>query len=99
MNTLLILALTGVLCLLSEILSLRKMVRPVVVAGLAAAFGVNFFDWNTNASFYNNMMLVDNYAVAFAGLLTGTSLLWVLLSPGFFKEDSSRIDHYALVVF
>ena len=99
MNTLLLLSLTGVCCLLCEVLSLRKVVPALVVLGLAAAFVANLCDWNVPADFYNDMMRVDNYAVAFAGVLTGTSLLWTLLSPGFFREESSRIDHYALVVF
>jgi len=71
----------------------------MVLLGLAAAFAVNILDWNTNQVFYNDMMRVDNFAVAFTGVLTGVTLLWFLLSPGFFREESSLTDHYSLIVF
>ena len=93
MNTLIILAVAGVLCLMCEIFSFRKAVLPIVLAGLAVAFAANLCDWNTGRSFYNDMMRTDNYAVAFTGVLTGVTLLWFLLSPGFFKEESSSTDH------
>ena len=98
MTTLLILSLTGVVCLLCEIFSLRKAAPFLVLAGFAGAFVANFFDWNAPALHYN-MMQVDHYSVAFSGVLTATALLWTLLSPGFFREESSRIDHYSLVAF
>jgi len=99
MNTLLILTVAGVLCLMSEIFSFKKAVPVMVIIGLAAAFTALFFDWNTNVSYYNDMMRMDNFAIAFTAVMTAVTLLWLLLSPGFFKEESSITDHYSLIVF
>jgi NADH-quinone oxidoreductase subunit N len=99
MITLLILTAAGVLCLMSEIFSFKKIVLPIVLTGLGGGFVADLLDWNLNQPFYHDMMLVDNFAVAFTAVLTGIAFLWVLLSPGFFQEESSRSDHYALILF
>ena len=99
MYTLIILAATGLICLLSEIFNLRKIVLPAVVLGLLGAGVANAFDWNSNASLFKQMMLLDNYAVAFTGLLIVITLLWFLMSSGFTTGHTHDIDHIALIVF
>jgi len=99
MNTLIVLAGLGVLALFSEILNFKKYLFPFVLIGLAAAFFTTVRDWNTNISYYNNMMTFDNYAVAFTAVIVFVAFLWFLLAPSFFDEVSSRADHFALVLF
>lgn len=99
MYTLLVLTLVGILAMLCEIADFKKATFPIVVAGLLAAFGVNLLDWNTNQSYYNEMLRVDNYAVAFSGLLIAVTFLWLLLSPDFFRGTIDRSDRYAIIVF
>ena len=99
MNTLIVLSSIGVLALFSEMLNFKKAMLPLIMLGLAVAFIVNVMDWNLNKSFYNNMMTVDNYAVAFTGLLIVMTLLWFIISPDFFHEPTSRVDHFALIIF
>src|SRR3989442_4440912 len=45
------------------------------------------------------MMIVDNYSVAFTGLLIVITLLWFIMSPDYFHEPSSRTDHFSLIIF
>lgn len=67
--------------------------------GLAGAFVADMMDWNKPHVWYNSMMAVDNYSVAFTGLMILITLLWFIMSPSFFKEVSSRTDHFALIIF
>ena len=99
MNTLIILSAIGVVALFSEILNFKKALMPLIIIGLLAALVANVLDWNTNRHYYNEMMVVDNYAVAFTGLLIVIALMWFLISPEFFHEPSSRVDHFALIIF
>ena len=99
MNTLIILSAIGVIALFSEILNFKKILLPLIMLGLAVAFVANVMDWNHPHEWYNKMMAVDNYSVAFTGLMIVITLLWFVMSPSFFKEVSSRTDHFALIIF
>jgi NADH-quinone oxidoreductase subunit N len=61
----------GLLCLVGEILNLRKLLIPVILAGLAGIFFVNYMDWQAAGPVMiagmdvSHMMQVDHFAVAF----------------------------------
>ena len=69
MKTLEYTSILGILCMVAEMLNLRKLVWPLCVVGLFAIFGLNLTGWNMNAPFYNNMFVIDNFSVAFSVLL------------------------------
>ncbi len=99
MTTLIILSALGVIALFSEMLNFKKALQPLIMLGLAGALVADLMAWNTNVHYYNEMMVVDNYAVAFTGLLIVITLLWFIMSPEFFHEPTSRVDHFALIIF
>lgn len=99
MTTLIVLSALGLVCLFSEIFGFRKILHPLVLAGLVAAFVTNTLDWNNGQHLFNEMMIVDNYSTAFMGLLIGITFIWCLMSPEFFIEPSSEADHFALIIF
>jgi NADH-quinone oxidoreductase subunit N len=99
MNSLLILSGLGVVMLFSEMLNYKKALLGITFVGLIAAFIANIMAWNTNLHYYNEMMIVDNYSVAFTGLLILITLLWFVMSPEYFHEPSSRTDHFSLIIF
>ena len=76
----------GLLCLVVEILNLRKLLVPMIVAGLAAIFYVNFQDWQHAGPVVvygidmSHMMLVDHFSVAFNAILIFASALIFVLS-------------------
>jgi NADH-quinone oxidoreductase subunit N len=98
MKALILLSSLGVIALLAEIFSFKKLLYPLVLLGLITTFILNIFDWGTNRPYYG-MMQFDNYAVAFTAVILVVSFLWFLMAEGFFKEDSNMTDHFALVLF
>src|SRR4051812_39781335 len=98
MKALILLSSLGVIALLAEIFSFKKLLYPLVLLGLITTFILNIFDWGTNRPYYG-MMQFDNYAVAFTGVILVVAFLWFLMAEGFFKEDSNMTDHFALVLF
>lgn len=100
MKTLIYTAALGFLCMAIEMLNLRKLVWPAAVVGLAVVFGLNITDWGTNQGFYHNMIVVDNYSVAFSGLILLIGALIVALSGNFYKNEAAHIsDYLAIIIF
>jgi NADH-quinone oxidoreductase subunit N len=100
MNTLIYASCLGLFCMVAEILDLRKILVPLVVLGLAVIFYFNFQDWGHTESYYNSMMRVDNFSVAFSGLSIVLAVLIFILSADFYKNDQKHIsDYLAIIVF
>lgn len=85
--------------MLSEMLNFKKRLFILVLIGLIAAFILTFIDWGFAYSYFHNMMLFDNYAIAFSGLLILLTFIWFLMSRTYFTSETSIADHYALILF
>jgi NADH:ubiquinone oxidoreductase subunit 2 (subunit N) len=72
---------------------------PITFLGLIAALVACIPDWNQNHSWLSDMMTVDNFSIAFTALMIVITILWFIMSPGFFHDESSRIDHFSLIIF
>lgn len=99
MKALILLSSLGVIALLAEIFSFKKLLYPLVLLGLIITFTLNICDWNAANNTYYNMLRFDNYATAFTSVIIVIAFLWFLMAEGFFKEETSLTDHYALVLF
>ena len=90
----------GLLCMVAEMFNLRKLVWPLCIVGLIAIFGLNITSWGVNAGFYNNMVVIDNFSVAFSGLLILLALFIVILAGNFYKNEETKIsDYLAIIIF
>lgn len=98
MKALVLLSSLGVIALLGEIFSFKKLLYPIVLLGLITIFVLNLSDWDTNITYYN-MMRYDNYAVAFTSVILVVAFLWFLMSERFFKDPENIADRFALILF
>lgn len=91
----------GLLCMVAEMFNLRKLVWPLCIVGLAAIFGLNILSWgNTAPPVFNNMVVIDNFSVAFSGLLILLAFFVVILSGSFYKNEETKIsDYLAIIIF
>jgi len=100
MNTLIAIIGLGVLCLLFEILNLRKIIIPVTVIGLLAVLGLTVSEFNTPQAYYNNMIVVNKFSVAFSSLFIVLTLFLVTLSHNFYENHQSKLsDFIAIKIF
>lgn len=99
MNALIVIALLGVVAMMSEVFRFKKLLLPLVVVGLLVAFGLAIGDWNTSVRYYSDMVYFDNYSLAFSSLIIVLALLWMIISKEYFASDSSRAEHAALILF
>ncbi|HRG37578.1 MAG TPA: NADH-quinone oxidoreductase subunit N [Bacteroidia bacterium] len=98
MKALILLSSLGVITLLAEIFSFKKVLYPIVLLGLATIFVFNAMEWNTDMTYFK-MMRYDNYAIAFSSVILLVAFLWFLMSQDFFKDETNKTDHYALAIF
>ncbi len=99
MKALILLSSLGVVALLAEIFSFKKLLYPFVLIGLIVTFIVNALDWNLAQNTFFGMVQYDNYAVAFTSVIIVTAFLWFLMAGNYFKEETSLTDHFALILF
>ena len=100
MNTLIAIIGLGVLCLLFEITNFRKAIIPVTIIGLLAILGLNISEYNSPATYYNNMIVVSKFSVAFSSLFIILTIFLVALSHNFYENHQSKIsDYIAIKIF
>jgi len=100
MNTLIAIVGLGILCLLFEIFNLRKAIVPFTIVGLLAVLGLNVSEFSTPGSFYNNMIEVSKFSVAFSSLFIVLTIFLVALSHDFYESKQSKLsDFVAIKVF
>lgn len=100
MNTLIAIAGLGVFCLIAEIFNLRKLLVPVAVIGLLTILGLNLTEFSAPGSFYNNMIVVDKFSVAFSSLFILLTVFLLALSHDVYKDHPTKIsDFVAIKIF
>lgn len=100
METLIGVTVLGLFCFAAELLNWRKLMLPVVVIGLLGLFGWNAMQWGTNEGFYNDMFFVDNFSIAFNGLLLLLGALVILIGVDYYKKDIEHwSDYLSITVF
>lgn len=87
--------------MLAEIFRLRKLIYPVVLAGLLSAVAVTAMEWSGKelSSIFNDMIVFDHYAVMFSVVLISTVALWMLMAHKKLDQEHQTSDLTALVVF
>lgn len=100
MTTLIAITGLGVLCLLLEILNVRKAIIPIALLGLAACLGLAWADFGTTASFYNDMLVTDKFGMGFAMLFIVLTMFLVAMASDFYQDQPTRIsDYISLKIF
>ena len=100
MTTLIAITGLGILCLLFEILNLRKAIVPFSIIGLLAVLGLTISEFGTTGSFYNNMIEVSKFSQAFSCLFIVLTIFLVALSHNFYEDHPSKLsDFVAIKIF
>ncbi|MGG7036943.1 MAG: NADH-quinone oxidoreductase subunit N [Flavobacterium sp.] len=94
MNTLIAITGLGIFCLIAEIFNLRKLLVPVAIMGLLAVLGLTASEFNTPASYYNNMIVVNKFSVVFSSLFIVLTIFLVAMTHDFYAEHQSKISDF-----
>lgn len=100
MTGLVIISLAAITILFLGLYKANKMILPVAIVGLIATVLLTISDWNKSHYYFNQMVLMDNYAIAFISLTAIITILTLLLSVNYFEKISSNVAEYvALILF
>lgn len=104
MSTLIAISGLGIICLLLEILNLRKILVPIVLIGLIAALGMTITEFYLGESFMGadkyNMVVTSGFSQGFSILFIILALLIITMSPKFYQEKAVKIaDYVSLKIF
>ena len=94
MNTLIAIGGLAVLVLIAEIINLRKFIIPITVIGLLGILGLTINDFGLEATYFNNMVVVNNFSTAFNALFIVLTIFLVVLSGDFYKNQYSKLSDY-----
>jgi NADH-quinone oxidoreductase subunit N len=85
---------------LFEILNLRKAIVPITILGLIGVLALNYCEFGTEQSYYNNMIAVSKFSTAFSSLFIVLTIFLVALSHNFYQNHPTKIsDYVAIKVF
>ena len=100
MIPIILLSVFGILNLFLGFLRSNRVLLPGAMLLLLAVFGANVADWNAPASYFHQMLVVDNYTVAFSGLVLLTLILLLPFSRSYVVADEPNLaEYYALLLF
>src|SRR6476620_3631161 len=99
MNALYIICGLGVLSLVAEIVSMKRWLIFILTAGIAVAVGAAVMDWNSTRSYFSDMVVFDNFALAFTILICTLAVFWFWMSRSYFHNETHITDQAALVLF
>ena len=60
-----VLAVLGVILLYAGLTKNTKILVPIAIGGLLVTLGFLFTSWGHAHSYYNQMVLIDNFSIAF----------------------------------
>jgi NADH-quinone oxidoreductase subunit N len=95
-----VIAVLGVILIYAGLLKNQKVLVPIAIGGLILTLGLLFLSWNHAQSYYNLMLRVDNFSIAFNSVAIVTTIFIVLLSVYYFEGVKEHVaENYALMVF
>jgi NADH-quinone oxidoreductase subunit N len=103
-----LLSVFGIVNLFLGFLRSNRVLMPFVLVVLALIFGLNLLDWNHAGSlnglfdspYVSQMLTVDNYSVAFSGIVLLTALLLLPFSRSYVAAGEPNLaEYYSLLLF
>lgn len=104
MSTLIAVSALGIVCLLLEILNLRKILVSVTLLALLGILGMTVAEFYSGEPFFYadryNMIVSTSYSRGFSILFITLATLIIAMSPEFYKDKMEKIaDYVSLKIF
>lgn len=104
MSTLIAISALGILCLILEILNLRKALIPIVLLALTAILGMTIVEFYLDEPFIESdkygMIASTGYSYAFSILFILLTVFIILICPRFYEAEKVKIaDYVSLKIF
>jgi len=94
MNSIILLTIFGVLNLFVGFRKSNKLVLPLVFLFLAIVFAINLQDWNDTRTYFEQMLTIDNFAVAFTAVVVLTLGIAIGANVAFYSVVEAVLLRY-----
>lgn len=100
MNALYIICGLGLTALLAEVFNIKRILGGLILLGLATAIGFTITEWDSSISYFTNMVIFNNFALAFSTLIMVISIFWFWMAQDYFNQDLNHYtDRASLILF
>lgn len=101
MTSIILLSALGIINLFLGFLRSNKILLPAAMVILVIVFGANFLDWNAGSrSYFHDMLTINQYSVAFTGIVVLTTLLLIPFSEKYVRDGEPNLaEYYSLLLF
>lgn len=101
MNSIILLSVLGLGNLFLGFRRSNRLLLPAAMLMLGLVLTVNFTDWNQGPqSFFNDMLVIDNFSVAFTGIVVLTALVLLPFSQKYVQDGEANLaEYYSLLLF
>ena len=100
MKALILLVILGIVLLYNAFIKTKKLLLPLALIGLSGVILLLIARWDMHPSYFNRMIVLDNYAIAFNIVVIFSTMLIFLLSQNYFKGVDRYVPEiYALMTF
>jgi len=100
MTTIISLTILGILVLFLGIMKRQSWLLPLILAGLVLSMVLTILDWNSFRSYYHEMLIVDNAAVAFSAVLVFSTFLIFSLAAHYYRGVLRPLDDiFGVMIF
>ena len=100
MNTIITISILAIIVLFLGVMKQKVILLPIILLGLALAFYLDIYAWDTTIRYYNEMFIADNFSIAFNAVLIFGSFLVFLFAKFYYKAVQRPLeDIFALFLF
>ena len=100
MNSIILLSVFGLGNLFLGFRRSNRLLLPVAMLMLGVVLAVNFIDWGTERAWFDGMLVVNDFSVAFTGIVLLTALLLLPFSQKYIQENEANLaEYYSLLLF
>ncbi|NID11989.1 NADH-quinone oxidoreductase subunit N [Fibrivirga algicola] len=95
-----VLSVSGIVLLFLGFLKSRAVLLPATLVCLLIATVANFYDWNKTFVYFNEMLVIDNLAMVFIGIVLFSAFMIVALSGSLLDDEEGQpAEYYAIMLF
>jgi NADH-quinone oxidoreductase subunit N len=100
MSTIISLSVLGILVLTEGLLRKKSWQLPTILLGLLTSLTLTLVNWDTARHYYSEMLIMDNFALAFSAVMIFTTFLIFMFAAHYYRPvQRSLEDVYAILIF
>ncbi len=100
MSALIFITVLGIILLYLGLTNNKTILAPVAIAGLLVTIFLSLKDWGLGSKYFHDMILFDNFSLAFNVSMVVITILIFLFGIDYYKRMEQHVaEQYALMIF